>query len=635
MKKGLVLLFLVISIAVHSQSQRNYLKTALSEKGLDIKNDWISFPNYTNRPAWNDVDSARKKSFIEKAVKRLKYQYQFVPSSAYLAFATTGDRGIMERPYGQNCSAVSDLVLGELLEAKGRFIPQIIKGIDNLTEMQTWALSAHLSLQGNHKEGVIDSTQNIIDLGAGRTGAMLAWTNYFLHDALDKVRPGTSAKLTSEIERRIVDPYDKRTDFWWMALNGHKLVNNWNVWCNYNSLTCILLVEKDKKRREKLVTKTLQSVDKFLNYYKDDGACEEGPSYWGEAGGNLYNYLSLIDASTHHRINIFDKQLVKNIAAYIYKVYIGNQYYVNFADAHAKIVPDAGLIYGFGKAVNDPAMSAFGSYLTKTESLRSGDIFETLSFLFDEKDIKNTPAPQPLLENVEYPETQIAIGRDKGNSLDGFYFAAKGGNNAESHNHNDIGSFILYHDGMPVLIDIGSGTYTAKTFSSKRYELFNTRSLNHNVPLINGVEQKAGAKYKATSFDYKQDKASVQLQVEIAAAYPDSAHVNKWERTFQLERNKSFTIQDEFDLKENNGKCSENFVTAILPKKVKDGLLNINTDTKPVYLEYDSKLLNYECVPIPLTDPVLISQWGTTLYRLEFVLDKNSIKGKNTITIKE
>ena len=39
------------------------------------------------------------------------------------------------------------------------------------------------------------------------------------------------------------------------------------------------------------------------------------------------------------------------------------------------------------------------------------------------------------------------------------YLSAKGGNNGESHNHNDVGSFVLYCDGKPAVIDVGTGVY--------------------------------------------------------------------------------------------------------------------------------------------------------------------------------
>ena len=55
----------------------------------------------------------------------------------------------------------------------------------------------------------------------------------------------------------------------------------------------------------------------------------------------------------------------------------------------------------------------------------------------------------------------------KKDSFYGFFFGAKGGFNAESHNHNDVGSCVMYFDGKPCLIDLGREEYTAKTFSSK------------------------------------------------------------------------------------------------------------------------------------------------------------------------
>ena len=635
--KSFTLLFLIVAIAATAQEQRNYLVKDNSDKQVAqvISNDnkWVRFPAYNDRAGWENIDAALKNAIIGKAEKRLNYQYQFIPASSYLAYATTGDRGIMEKPYNQNYGAVQELVLGELLEGKRRFIPQILKGIDNLCEMQTWALSAHLSLQGNHKEGIIDSTQNIIDLGAGRTGAILAWTYYFLHDALDKVRPGTSNKLVSELERRIVEPYASRTDFWWMALRGQQLVNNWNVWCNYNSLTCILLVEKDLQRKVSLIYKTMQSVDKFLNYYKDDGACEEGPSYWSEAGGNLYNYLELLKSATDNRVDIFNKPLVQNMATYIYKTYIGDDYYVNFADAHPKIIPDAGLIYDFGKAVNDKTMQSFGAYLVSKNKFSGGDIFETLSYLFNYNEIKNTPPAQPLLSDVAYPQTQVITARDKAGTTDGFYFAAKGGNNNESHNHNDVGSFILYFNANPLLIDIGSGTYTAQTFSSRRYELFNTRSENHNVPLINGVEQHDGAKFHSSGFDYKTTAKDVKLEVGIEKVYPDNAGVTKWTRTYTLNRGEAFCITDEYALKENNGKCSDNFMSALPPQKIEEGLLAFDINGEKIYLHYDKNLLHCNVVPIPITDPTIIHQWGDKLYRVELILNDKSLSGKAEIII--
>lgn len=47
--------------------------------------------------------------------------------------------------------------------------------------------------------------------------------------------------------------------------------------------------------------------------------------------------------------------------------------------------------------------------------------------------------------------------------------ACKGGNNGESHNHNDIGHFLYETEGVLLLTDLGSGEYTRQYFSKERY----------------------------------------------------------------------------------------------------------------------------------------------------------------------
>ena len=78
------------------------------------------------------------------------------------------------------------------------------------------------------------------------------------------------------------------------------------------------------------------SVDQFINYNHEDGACEEGPSYWGHAAGKLYDYLEMLRYGTGGQVSIFDKPIIKNLGEYIAKSYIGNGWVVNFADASAK-----------------------------------------------------------------------------------------------------------------------------------------------------------------------------------------------------------------------------------------------------------------------------------------------------------
>ena len=77
-------------------------------------------------------------------------------------------------------------------------------------------------------------------------------------------------------------------------------------------------------------------------------------------------------------------------------------------------------------------------------------------------------------------------------SIDGFYLACIAANNGKSHSHNDTGSFWVYSQGWPVLIDMGQETYQKKSFGAHRYEIPSMQSAYHNLPTIGGVQQGVG-----------------------------------------------------------------------------------------------------------------------------------------------
>src|SRR5512142_2657979 len=105
--------------------------------------------------------------------------------------------------------------------------------------------------------------------------------------------------------------------------------------------------------------------------------------------------------------------------------------------------------------------------------------------------------------------------RRKEGSAEGLYLAAQGGHNAESHNHNDVGNFIVFAGGKPVVIDIGVETYTAKTFSARRYEIWTMQSAYHNLPTIGGAMQQAGREYQARDVRYQADDRAAEMSLDI------------------------------------------------------------------------------------------------------------------------
>ena len=127
----------------------------------------------------------------------------------------------------------------------------------------------------------------------------------------------------------------------------------------------------------------------------------------------------------------------------------------------------------------------------------------------------------------------------------GLFLAIKGGTNDESHNHNDIGSFILYKNGEPVIIDAGVGTYTKQTFSPDRYKLWNMQSCYHNLPSFGGVDQKAGAQYHATVLEVSPEKKTVLY--DLTSAYPEESGLLSYTRRAEL-KDGGLTLTDTVSL---------------------------------------------------------------------------------------
>lgn len=633
MKKLLTAAILLLNtLCIFAYTERNMLVKQADEKKLKeiliLNQEWVTYPDYTDRSGWDTFLGSFKDEYIRRGEKRLNYQWQVIKATDYLAFERTGNRKVMETPFDANNRAIADLLLAELAEGKGRFIDPLIDGVFHSCEMTSWALSAHVIVQPSRRS-LPTYDYPVIDLVSGDLGGLLSWTYYFMHNSFDKVNPELSRRLRHELQTRILDPYLNNDSFWWMGRNYNgRMLNNWNPWCNSNALMCFMLLENDRDTLAKAVYLSMDSVDKFLNYIKADGGCEEGPSYWGHAVGKTLDYLELLSDVTGGKVNIFNEPMIRDMGEYISRSYVGNGWVVNFADASARGEGNASLIYRYGKAVNSDELKGFAALMYKPRGAPNNgrDIFRTFASIAIEKELKQTAPKHEHRPFTWYPETEFCYLTTK----EGLFLAAKGGYNDESHNHNDAGTCSVWINETPVLIDAGVGTYTRQTFSSERYSIWTMQSNYHNLPMINGIPEKYGKNYKAT--EVKAGKNS--FAANIATAYPKEAKVEKWIRSYSV-RGKQAKINDSFELKETVAPNVVNFMTWGEVDTSEKGRVNIriNNGTEAA-LTYDAARFELQVEPVELTDPRLSRVWGDRIYRLSFKAKQQVKKGNYSFTIK-
>ncbi|MEK7677484.1 MAG: heparinase II/III family protein, partial [Verrucomicrobiota bacterium] len=536
------------------------------------------------------------------------------------------------------------LALAECVEASGRFLDAAADALWALCEESTWCLPAHVGVQ-KAKVGLPDINEPIVDLFAGETAVTVAWTLYLLGPELDRISPQLRRRAELELNRRILSPVFERDDFGWMALNvtrADRRPNNWTPWISASVLTAALLTEPDSNRRVQIVHKMLRSLDGFLRFHPADGSCDEGPGYWGHAGGSMLDGLDVLHSATGGKLDVYAEPIIQEIGRFIYRAHIDGDYFVPIGDCAARFAPERGLVFRYGKRIHDPNLKALAAAGASVESIL-GDRFmgRQLNAVFEAADILQfAPASPPRVRDVwlASEELQLMAARSHAGAREGLYVAAWGGHNAQSHNHNDVGNVLVFADGQPVFVDAGAPTYTAQTFSSKRYDHWAFQSAFHNVPTINAVMQSPGREFAAHDAVCETNDSTAQLQMNIASAYPAAAKVKSWLRTVRLNRGRNIEIVEAFELTETAGETALNFLTPLEADTSRPGQVRLRSAAQSgqrgvaVRLEYDATKLAPSVERIALTDGRLAKSWGPHLHRL--VLRARSPALKDTWTLR-
>ena len=570
-------------------------------------------------PQWGDtfwcdsVPESMRQSYIAFGEQYLNKEWSSLSVSVFAEYKKTGNRTHYEGLMFEKRRQLAALVMAELMEGRQRFMPDIINGLMSTLEETWWGLPAH------YKTEVPRTEDQNVDLFNAETAALIAYTRHVLSDEIGHFSPLMVQRIDQEISRRILEPA-LNTNYWWKTAGM-----NWNPWICSNWLACVLICEHDDNRRHAALGQIEKACEAFMAAYPDDGGCDEGPHYWDRAAASLFETLYLLQSIGHQPSAIWHQPKLLAMESYIYKMYIGNGYAVNFADAHGnRAMLNINISYPFGLVTGDKVMCQYAAWVGQQEDVihqaaqlynKSGNwpsLGRELIFLKYIQDFLREEPREPHLNEVWLPDLQIMTARNP-------FIAVKGGHNGESHNHNDVGSFIVYPDDKPLFIDPGVGEYTSKTFSGQRYDIWTMQSDYHNLPRINGYSQRDGKQYKARVISHKAGL----LSLDISGAYPDEAQIRHWYRTVKILKGKQVEIIEDYDLQNYLAPTQLMLMTPIEPLLTKDGVITLGSHT----LSYNAKQLSPQVEDLTSQlDPVLQQMWGIHLYRIKLTLCPDHLK---------
>ena len=503
---------------------------------------------------------------LKGAIEALEKSYKDfcegdIPSSKFShfrLFQDVGDRNVYQKDFFRRQHRLFTCAVYSLVYPENEKAFELLQDtIFEICDMFAWALPAHM--------GELDKINQMeLDLDATTMGMALALIKRLFGDRL---HPLIVKRIDTEIDRRVVEPFLAQRWHWEFR------ENNWTTVCS-GAVGCALMLNRPDIF-ELVKDRINHNMQTYVDAYGDDGVCTEGAGYWGYGFGYYVAYADMLRSYSNGKIDLLAGDKIKSIATFYQKMILDKNVVVTYGDCGlgGKMTINAGLVYKF--------KSIFGDiYEFPPKDTMIYDVHYFPSFLDTFICYNDSFSNSDLSRNCEYY---------MGNQ--GWYvkrtphysFSCRGGSNGESHNHNDVGSFIFAKDDRQVLCDIGGRPYTRQYFENEyRYTYLETSSRGHNVPIINGKYQ--GNFRGATSYTTFENGV---VSIDFKEVYGQD-ELKKLVRHFKCD-DTGVNITDEFDI-EGEGTFSERFVTYTEPT-IENGV--IETDGVKIIFDPTKGVASY------------------------------------------
>jgi len=506
------------------------------ETALQAARPTAPFPPASDRDEWHRIHQTIGDGVVGRIIaaaeRNADTAIPSLPATLWLEFMRTGQREGYQEPRGVRRAMLATLALAECLEAKGRFLDPLLNVIWAICEESSWALPAH-------QRELTDMTRPHIDLGVAGTAIELAEVDALLGPQLD---PLVGKRIRYEVDRRCFVPYLTRHDHWWLYNANQRTVNNWTAVCNAGVVGAAIYLEPDLARLAEMIARAARSLDDYLSTFDADGGSTEGPGYWSYGFGHYTILAHLVEHRTGGRINFWSEEVACKAATFPLHTALTPHAWVNFSDCDRTIRFIPGHLAYLSRRLAQPDLMRLAR--NQLADALSGPNFErsvTGSLIWSLRNLMWWPSAEPAGDFVPalrdwYPGMMWMIARYDPTDPHALVLAAKGGNNGEMHNQNDVGNIIVHVNDESVIPDVGRGRYTKAYFGPERYQHFVNSSRGHSVPLVNGCEQLPGSEYRAHLLKYRADTMIDLMTIEMKDAYPKEADVASLKRTVALHR---------------------------------------------------------------------------------------------------
>ena len=400
-----------------------------------------------------------------------------------------------------------------------------------ICDQYVWALPAHI-------DNINVNNNCELDLDATTMALALAMIKVMLGERL---HPLIKSRIDYEIDRRLVKPFLSQRWHW------EYRQNNWTSVCA-GATGCTIMLNRPELF-ELVRDRINEDMRDYISSYKEDGVCVEGPGYWSYGFSYFIEYAEMQKEFTNGKFDLLKDEKIKTISSFLQKLFLDKKVIANYGDCGANITVPAGFMYSLKTLYPD-------SVQLPPKDILTIEVHYFPSCIRAFTKYKSSFVSEDISQNAEYYMGNCGWFVKR---TPKYGFGARGGCNGESHNHNDVGSFILSVDNEQLLIDMGTRPYTRQYFEDgKRYTFLETSSRGHNTPIINGQYQaNIPEAYPTTSFE------NGVFSVDFRVAY-DIPELKKLVRSYSFS-DTGVSVCDSFDI-EGKATYTERLVSYVEPK---------------------------------------------------------------------
>ncbi|MFZ4695826.1 MAG: heparinase [Verrucomicrobiia bacterium] len=478
----------------------------------------------------------------------------------YLLYSRKGTRVEYEKPFRFRTERLASMAVAECVEDRGRFLAAIERELTTILEEKTWVAPAHDGSLANFRGERIE-----VDLAASARAWALTTVEFWLGE---KLAPTTRAAIRSEIRRRVLDPYfevlrsgNPRDGWWWMTGD-----NNWNAVCHAGVLGAGFALLESREERARMLAGVEAGLPFFLNGFASDGYCFEGIGYWGYGFGAFVLLAETVREATRRQVNLYAADRVREIALYPPRLEILEGIYPTYADGTVgvRLSPWALDLIERRIGLGRPHWKTWPISRSPLAFGFGGAPYVVGIVGFDEREAEPPVPPTSWALRDFFPEATVLTVRPCPVSGSRFAASMAAGHNGVSHNHNDVGSFVVVEKGRALILDPGAEIYTRQTFGLNRYDGDFLSSWGHSVPLVDGSLQATGGEAKGVITEKSFSEAEDVFALDLKRAYPVPT-LQRLDRGFVYRREGagSFEVADRVEFS-RPGKFSTALITASL-----------------------------------------------------------------------